>query len=336
MPSPASVRIAFLFLGLTVALTAAEPWSGTLPTAAAVWADATVTLDDGTTVSVRVHHPAAGAGPWPVVVFSHGLGGSREGYGFLGKRWAEHGYVSIHPDHPGSDTAVFRGKAPGEMTQAMRQATTDLRILEGRPRLIAALISALPALERALPVVAGKLDRQRVAVAGHSYGAWTTMSVAGQKLRVSGEAKDWSDPRPLAFAALSPSGPSVLSKPEDWAGVTRPLLVMTGTDDRQPAALTPPGQERSGAWRRQVFDLVPAGGKQLAWFDGSRHSTYSGGAGSRLMGEQEPDPAQVEAVAVVTLAWWDARLRNDAAAQAWLDATDSAATLGPWARFERR
>ena len=107
----------------------------------------------------------------------------------------------------------------------------------------------------------------------------------------------------------------MLSKPEDWAGVTRPLLVMTGTDDRQPAALTPPGQERSGAWRRQVFDLVPAGGTRLlAWFEGARHCTFSGGSGARLTSEPEPDPTQVEAVAIVTLAWCDARLRTDAAA----------------------
>ena len=188
-------RIALLVLGLTMALPAGEPWRGTLPNGSAIWADVTVALDDGTNAAVRVHHPAAGDGPWPVVVFSHGLGGSREGYGFLGKRWAEHGYVSIHPDHPGSDTAVFRGNAPAELTQAMRQATTALRILEGRPRLIAALISALPTLERVVPALAGKLDHKRVGVAGHSYGGWTTMSVAGQKLRLSGEPKDWSDPR---------------------------------------------------------------------------------------------------------------------------------------------
>lgn len=330
------LRIALLAV-MTMTLSAAEPWHGVLPTGPCKWVDITVPLDDGTTASVRVHHPTTGDGPWPVVVFSHGLGGSREGYGFLGKRWAEHGYVSIHPDHPGSDTAAFRGRPMAELAQFMRQATTDLRVLEGRPRLVAALITALPALERAVPAIAGKIDVKRVGVAGHSYGGWTTMSVAGQKLRLPGEPKDWSDPRPLAFAALSPSGPSSLSKPEDWAGVTRPLLVMTGSDDRQPAALMPPGQERSGAWRRQVFDLVPAGGnKLLAWFDGARHCTFSGGAGARLTGEPEPDPAQVEAVAVVTLAWWDARLRGDAAAQAWLDAADSAAALGPWARFERR
>lgn len=325
-----------LLLCLALPLAAGEPWPGALPATPAVWIDTTVSLDDGTAAQVRVHHPAVGDGPWPVVIFSHGLGGSREGYGFLGRRWAEHGYVSIHPDHPGSDTAVFRGKTPAELPQAMRQATTDLRILEGRPRLVAALITALPALERALPALAGRLDGKRVGVAGHSYGGWTTMSVAGQKLRLSGEPKDLSDPRPLAFAALSPSGPSALSRPEDWAGVTRPLLVMTGSDDRQPAALSPPGQERSGAWRRQVFELVPPGGKLLAWFEGARHSTYSGGAGARLTGEPGPDPAQVEAVAVVTLAWWDARLRADAKAQAWLDAADSAAALGSWARFERR
>ena len=104
--------IALLALGLTMALSAAEPWHGTLPAGTSKWVDVTVALEDGTTAAVRVHHPSVGDGPWPVVIFSHGLGGSREGYGFLGQRWAEHGYVSIHPDHPGSDTAAFLSTSP--------------------------------------------------------------------------------------------------------------------------------------------------------------------------------------------------------------------------------
>jgi dienelactone hydrolase len=308
-----------------------EAWRGASPAASAAVADIAIDLPVGRT-TLRIHHPAEGAGPWPVIIFSHGLAGSREGYGFLGRRWAEHGYVSVHPDHPGSDTATFRGLPPRDLPAALRSATTDPAVLEGRPRLVAALIDGLPAIEAAVPALVGRLDRARVGVAGHSFGAWTTMCVAGMRLRGPGGAvADWSDPRPLAFAALSPNGKGQWAQDDDWAAIARPVLVMTGSADRQPAFLSPPGQERSGAWRRQAFDLMPAGSKLLAWFDGALHSTYSGGAGARLMGEAQPDPAQVEAVAVLTLAWWDARLRGDPAATAWLADPGSAAALGPWA-----
>jgi predicted dienelactone hydrolase len=319
---------------LAVMTSAAEPWAGAVGTTPAKQVDLTVTLADGKTATVRVHHPATATTPCPVVIFSHGLAGSREGYGFLGKRWAEHGYVSIHPDHPGSDTAAFKGKPLAEIAPALKAATQNPEIFAGRPALIRALIDALPQIEQQLPV---KLDRERIGVGGHSFGGWTTLAVAGQRNRLPA-AQDgaWSDPRPKAFAALSPTGPNATSRNDDLATCTRPMLVMTGSDDRQPAFLAPPGSERSGAWRRQIYDGLPAGDKLLAWFEGSRHSTYSGGAGNGLMGEPPPDPAQVEAVAVITLAWWDAQLRGDEKAKAWLADPATPAVFGAWAKFERK
>lgn len=320
---------------LAVMTTAAESWTGALPTAPAAQIDLTLTLADGKTATVRVYHPKAASAPCPVVVFSHGLAGSREGYGFLGKRWAEHGYVSIHPDHPGSDTAAFKGKPLAELSANLKAATQSVEVLSGRPALIRALIDALPQIQERLPGII--LDRKRIGVAGHSFGAWTTLAVAGQKVRIPG-AQDgaWSDPRPKAFAALSPNGPGVLGRDGDLALCTRPMLVMTGSEDRQPAFLSTPGVERSGAWRRQTYDGLPAGDKLLAWFEGSRHCTYSAGAGNVLSGEPPPDPAQVEAVAVITLAWWDAQLRGDEKAKAWLADPATPAVFGTWARFERK
>ena len=55
-------------------------------------------------VPVKIYYPEKGQGPFPVIVFSHGLGGSREGYEYLGRRWASHGYVSVHVQHLGSET----------------------------------------------------------------------------------------------------------------------------------------------------------------------------------------------------------------------------------------
>ena len=328
-----------ILLVLTVAMTAAEPWPGAVPERPVTTTDVSLTLPGGT-ASMRVHHPkdpTPGEGPWPIIVFSHGLAGSREGYAFLGSRWAAHGYVSIHPDHPGSDWATFRAIRPGELGQALRRATIDPQVLQGRPKLIAQIIDALPELEKAVPALAGRMDRDRLGVGGHSFGAWTTMGVAGQRLRLpDGTALDGMDPRPRAFAALSPGGRTVRSQDSDWSGCTRPVLVMTGTNDNQPAVVKYSGDTRDGAWRRQAYEMMPAGDKMLAWFDGSLHGTYSGGAGAKLMGEPDPDPAQVEAVAVITLAWWDAHLRSDPRAKAWLADFSSASALGKWAHFSQK
>ena len=56
------------------------------------------------------------------MLFSHGLGGSREGSAFLGKHWAARGYVVVFLQHPGSDESVWKSKPFAERMPAMRQA----------------------------------------------------------------------------------------------------------------------------------------------------------------------------------------------------------------------
>ena len=68
------------------------------------WIDATRNRH----VPARIYAPADLTSTAPVIVFSHGLGNSKEGYSYLGEHWASHGYVSIHPDHPGADVEVTR------------------------------------------------------------------------------------------------------------------------------------------------------------------------------------------------------------------------------------
>ena len=52
-------------------------------------------------VPVRLYLPASTAAA-PVVLFSHGLGGSREGNAFMGRHWAARGYVAVFLQHPGA------------------------------------------------------------------------------------------------------------------------------------------------------------------------------------------------------------------------------------------
>ena len=59
------------------------------------WVDAT----RDRAVPVRLYWPAhgrLGGAAVPLVVFSHGIGGSRVGYSYLGKHFASHGIASLH------------------------------------------------------------------------------------------------------------------------------------------------------------------------------------------------------------------------------------------------
>lgn len=321
-----------LLLAAALAATAAE-WSGlTPPTAPVAKADAVVTAADGTRLALVVRHPRKPSASCPVVVFSHGLGGSKDGYAWLGDDWAARGYVAIHLTHPGSDTSLITaGGGAAAIAGRLRAATRDPAIFLARPRQVGAVIDALADIERQVPALRGRLDAQRIAVAGHSYGAWTTLVAAGMALRTGATGVSLADPRPRAFIALSPPGPQDRT---DARPVTRPVLVMTGSEDRQPA-IVDDDPEHDGAWRARVFSELGAGDKWLVWIEGVTHSTFSGGAGARLMREAPaPDPRHLACIRASCAAFLDAHVRDDAAARAWL--AEGPRALADGVRVERR
>ena len=59
-------------------------------------------------VPVRLYLPQGG-GPVPLVVFSHGIGGSRRGYSWLGQHFARHDIAGLHLQHVGSDRQLWTG-----------------------------------------------------------------------------------------------------------------------------------------------------------------------------------------------------------------------------------
>jgi predicted dienelactone hydrolase len=72
---------------------------------------------------IRVFLPAT-VKPAPVVLFSHGLGGSCQNNPYLGKHWSARGYVVVFVQHPGSDESVWRGQRPAQIPAAMKQAAS--------------------------------------------------------------------------------------------------------------------------------------------------------------------------------------------------------------------
>ncbi len=81
-------------------------------------------------VPVRLYLPqqASAESPVPLVVFSHGLGGSRMGYSYLARHWANAGLASLHPQHVGSDNSVWRGN-PLELLQRLQAAARESEAL---------------------------------------------------------------------------------------------------------------------------------------------------------------------------------------------------------------
>ena len=62
-------------------------------------------------IKVRWPDEALHKGERPVVLFSHGLGGTRDGGTLWGEAWVQAGFVVVHLQHPGSDLAAVRAVA---------------------------------------------------------------------------------------------------------------------------------------------------------------------------------------------------------------------------------
>jgi predicted dienelactone hydrolase len=262
------------------------------------------------TIPIRVYRPPAGSDArHPVVLFSHGLGGSREGSKFLGNHWAARGYVAVFLQHPGSDSAVWRGQPVGRRMDAIREAAS-LENLLLRVEDVPAVLDQLETWNKAARSPLGTtLDMARVGMSGHSFGAQTTQSVSGQSAPLAG--KRLSDPRISAAVIMSPGSPRGMAADRFFGSVDLPWMLMTGTKDTSVIG----GQTIES--RLAVYPALPPGGKYELVLDNAEHSAFTDRA---LPGDREPrNPNHHRAILALSTAFWDAYLRGDDAARTWLD-----------------
>ncbi len=280
----------------------------------------------GRDVPVRVWYPVlapgAAAEPCPVVVFSHGLGGSRYSYAVWGSHWASWGYVVVMVQHLGSDDAIWRDAGgPAQAYAALRRAAMQPANLIARPYDVAFALDQLAVLNENAGPLRGRIDQERVGLAGHSFGAYTTLAGVGLRLPALAAAMGPVDERPRAAIAMSsphfPRG--------DFSAVAVPVLHLTGELDESPIGGTGADQ------RRTAFDRITAAGGALVDFVHADHMVFSG---QRRQGDANHDQAIQDACRQLTTAFWDCWLRDDEAARAWLYDGPAAAMLGASARLQ--
>jgi dienelactone hydrolase len=269
---------------------------------------------DGRSVPIKAYLPINAPGARPVIIFSHGLGGSRDGYSYLGEYWASHGYVSVHIQHLGSDDAVWRDKPLFKRKRAMRRAITVLDNSLNRPADVSFTLDRLEKLnaDPASPWYQ-RLDLKRIGMAGHSYGAFTTMAIAGQAfVGPDGRSRDLADPRVKAAIAMSSQAPrDPDTYDESYAGISIPIFHMTGTKDTSPVGLS-----KSPADRRVAYDHTPGpadGGPDtyLLTFTGGDHMIFSGRKRGILRRTTKKDKTFQRHIRQSSLVFWDAYLNDD-------------------------
>lgn len=280
-------------------------------------------------VPVKIYYPKSSGGSLPVIVFSHGLGGSREGYEYLGRHWASHGYVSVHLQHTGSDDAVWKDIEPKERMQAMRRAAANPQNSINRPLDVRFAIDQMAKMNRDESPLKGRLDLERVGLAGHSFGAYTTLACAGQ-IFVGSLGNTISLPDPRIKAAIPMSAPVPRNQDQfdkAYGAIKIPCLHMTGTKDKSPISDT------TAEERRIPFDHINGADQYLIIFKDGDHMIFSGRG--RLEGG-EKDAHFQEFIRMSSLAFWDAYLKGDAKVKAWLADGGFKAVLGEDGTFEKK
>lgn len=277
----------------------------------------------GRPVPVTVHLPP-GSEQCPVVVVSHGAGGDRDTHFGQAQHLASNGYAVLCVEHAGSCRDRLRD-AGARLMPAVTAMTRSADEVLGRPKDVSFVIDRAAEWNRADGPMRGRLDLARIAVMGHSFGAYTAMASCGMRPALdwlvprvapgTGIGPDLRDPRVRCAVALSPQG---VGEPffvaESFTGLRAPLLGISGSLDDQQA-----GRPASG--RRDAFAAWAGTGHVFVWLDNARHNDFTSSSGSTGASLPSPTRGDVQPVTrAATLAFLDLHLKGDAASAARLTA----------------
>ncbi|THF49263.1 alpha/beta hydrolase family protein [Allorhizobium terrae] len=268
-------------------------------------------------LELRLTAPATGDS-LPIVILSHGFGPSfyvpsKDGYAHMANFWAERGFAVIQPTHASSRVGGLPADAEGAPF-FWRERVAEIRTI----------IDRLSEIEERASAVSGRLDHNRIAAAGHSFGGHTVSLLLGAQLH----GETFRDPRIKAGILLTAPGRGGKDLTEenaarfpffdlDFSHLTTPSLVVCGADDNP--HFTPRGPE----WHADAFH-DGMGAHALLTLDGVGHG-IGGIAGLDAKETEIEAPDALEATKRMTLAWLRTALGYDT--NAWSSAC--AALTGP-------
>lgn len=278
-------------------------------------------------LEVRVSAPVTGT-DLPIILFSHGHGGayglsSLDGYLPLAKVWAARGFVVIQPNHLSAPRLSRRVENEPGAPLFWRSRTEDM----------SNIIDRLDEIEQAVPQLAGRMNRSKIAIAGHSLGSFTGELLLGAKVTDpdTGEEVNALDPRitqGVLLGAIGRGGDTFngsmsatvpVLRTTDLKTMTTPALVVAGDkDDSQHWTTMGPD------WHADPYHLAPAPKTLLTVFDGEH--LLGGIQGHDSVETTDESPDRVAATAELTAAYLRTAFNPDDTS--WQTAQDTL-TTGP-------
>lgn len=173
------------------------------------------------TIDVSVDGPVA-AGKFPLIVVSHGTGGSHLTHRMLAARLARNGFIVALPEHPRNN-------------RNNNELAGTAAILANRPRHLHSVIEYVHDDE----TLRSSLTRSCVAVIGHSLGGYTALAIAGGRpTSLPHESPDGQahpitvapDARVRSLVLLAPATPWFMGA-GSLESVRVPVLMYSGDKD---------------------------------------------------------------------------------------------------------
>lgn len=264
-------------------------------------------------VPYKIYYPEeTDLDPLPVIIWSHGLGGTADGAGFLARYLASRGYIHVNIQHDGTDDSLWRGKE-GHPWDNIRKSNITWETVKNRYLDAPYAVDQLRVINDQDDILKNRLDLDNIGMSGHSFGAVTTQIMSGQ-MTGKETLEDLYDDRFKAAIAYSPVPNTRLKLPPEqvYSGIKTPLLHMTGTEDHSPLD----GDIQT--LRDEIYHYAGQNGamQMSVIIGGADHMVFNGSRG------QLPDydglETHKENIKILALAWWSYFLNSNQSAMEWL------------------
>lgn len=273
-----------------------------------------------------VYIPEGLTEPAPIIIISHGFGDVKESFGFLAEHLVSYGFITILPDHVGSDLAYRKEYLNGRLNTLLSPVE-----FVNRPQEISFLIDKLEELATESTAWGAIADVNRIGVVGDSLGASTALALAGAEINYARlvdncdqenvifnialylecrarflppQNYDLGDSRVKAVVVAHPVGGGLYG-PEGFGQIEVPLLMVSGSNDIVSTVVTE---------QIHPFVWLQNDRKYLAMLDGGTHfSSKPGRDGAEgifaLLAGQHRDVG-TRYYKMLSVAFWNAYLRE--------------------------
>lgn len=225
-------------------------------------------------VPIKFHLPEEKSAQ-PLILVSHGAGGSRDGLFALAEEMAKQGYVVMCLEHVTSNTDSIRARMRSKrlgFKDALVDCGNDMSARKNRPLDVKFAIDLAERFNRENLDLNGRIDLSQIGMIGHSYGAYTTMVCCGAKpVNIKEELVE---PRVKLGIALSPQGGNGhFFDATSFSEMQVPFVGVSGNRDITQFIASLKDRE-------DCFRSMPKGDKHFLWFFDAGHFSFSDPSGS--------------------------------------------------------